>query len=84
MPLGAINEAHSIMLFFGKAEPFAEKDLWVAISAGASEPQFTKPQGKCRFLLAVARRNDNEWSFSANCKGVPCQKSFGKFPVTRL
>jgi hypothetical protein len=38
----------------------AEKMLLVAISAAAREPQFTKTQGKYRFLLAAARRNDNE------------------------
>src|SRR6185437_7457110 len=46
----------------GKPVPLTlvEKVLLVAISAAARKLQFTKNRRKCRFLLAVARRNNNE------------------------
>ncbi|HLW43254.1 MAG TPA: hypothetical protein VKS00_02130, partial [Candidatus Acidoferrales bacterium] len=53
-----------------RRQVFVATVLLFAISAGASKPQFTKNQRKSRFpacagrLLAVARRNDNEYSFS--------------------
>ncbi|MHB8676751.1 MAG: hypothetical protein ACYDCE_09825 [Candidatus Acidiferrales bacterium] len=43
-----------------------EKVHLVAISAAAGEPKFAKTQGKCGFLLAVARWNDSKQKFATS------------------
>ena len=59
------GEAHAFYRNLAGGAPLTrwqlvEKVLLVAVSAAASESQVTKTQGRSRFLLAVARRNDNE------------------------